>query len=471
MAMLDLEKDDDGITCRHNNTSTLLSLLETSYRQGAHEAFLLSMLFLVTIFPGDPASLGGAIFCAGWRTVLAVTYLSTELFATKDNHATILPTILELVLVLPIFILVLLLLREYQQTQSSRTSGAVKYTPIHNNDEKDDLDDDAMEQTDQGIFRIRSLSMYQMVTTASLNYSPRQRLGALIHWMSTGGLFIGMTIECLLLITTDYNSHEVYSWGMHVCAMYVFNTHMAVQSPTVYSYARWLLFCSSPAGTLVAAWQLWILLEASQGPLDAWAFSAAILFVWRGLCGMGQTIGLIILDSTEPLTQRAAQDMPAKPVLVDRLSTARFILFKIYVPILFLNIVFQAASSTLLMTPLVSTPGPGCMQQNFLLAKHWPGMGTFFHFGGLLVIFASDSLSSDSSHGPTSSYPPSLVIATMFTLHVAVLLAGDLLWSLFDNNLQRPDSEYTLQVLWALSAVGLGIALARVWKWRIITGA
>jgi hypothetical protein len=448
---------------------TKVGLLEASYREGAHQAFLLSMLFLVTTYPGDPACIGGAIFCSGWRSLLAMTYLvpllTVDVFSSRDVLSLV-ATIVELTLTFPIFVAALLLLHEKLSSTLSVRTGAksstnVKYSRLDEED-GDEADAEPAQEDEYGICRIQSLSMFQI--SKSSNFSSQQRCGAFAMWMSSACLLVGMTVECMLLNTT-YNSHEVYQWGMHVCAMYLFCTHMSVGSIDVYSRARWLLAIACPAGSVVAAWQLWILFGTGGGPHDIWSFAASIMFAWRALCGIGQSIGLMLLRTTKAETE-VVPDMVAVPVLSTRLSTASFVLFKVYIPIIFLNIVWEAYSYSC-SEPLISPTTPECVQKFFLLAKSWPALGTFFHFGGLLIIFSSDAISV------AGTYPPSLIIATFFALHVATLLVADLTWTFFvrgDGEDSPPVQELLLQLVWAMAVGWLGISLNRIWKWRIAEG-
>lgn len=447
------------------DSETSVSLLETSYREGAHQAFLLSLLFHASTSPGDDSRLGGAIVCSGWRLLLGVSYLFPlpQTFAIRETASTI-AIIVEILLMLPILVAALLLLWENSQStlwKTSTTTSNVQYKPINEDDmERDEENDD--DETDDPPSdhnrRIVSLSMFQISKSAV--FSPRQRRGSFVMWLSSACLLVGMTLECLLLLTalSTVNAPEVYQWGMHVAAMYLFCTHMSVNSEEVYSRARYLLAIACPAGSVIAAWQLWQLMHTTL--LDHWtvAAAAAFLFGWRFLCGVGQCVGLGLLHTTE--RQDFVPDTGPPDELDRRLKRGWFVLFKVYLPTLIMFVAADGYFSTC-SEALISPSTPGCVSHIFLLAKHWPGLGLFFHFGGLLFIFAADAL----SHG---SYPPSLAISIFFAANVTILLAGDLVMG---AAVAHGDGLLTVlfcvKSVWMMAVGWLWILLHRLWKLRI----
>lgn len=278
-------------------------------------------------------------------------------------------------------------------------------------------------------------------------------------WLSSACLLVGMTLECLLLLTLPHvNAPDVYQWGMHVAAMYLFCTHMSVNSVQVYARARYLLAIACPAGSVIAAWQLWQLSLATTPSVvdDHWPAAAAVwLFGWRFLCGIGQSIGLAVLHTSEPQRQDVEPDTGPPDDLDRHLKRCRFVLFKVYIPALILNVVAEGYIRSTCSEALISPSTPECVGGDYLMAKHWPGMGLFFHFGGLLFIFAADALLD-------ASYPPSLAISTFFAANVTILLAGDLIitsgaWTL----------PFGLKLVWMASVGWLWILLQRLWKLRI----
>lgn len=445
---------------------TRVGLLEMSYGQGAHQAFLLSLLFLVTTFPGDQSCVGGAIICSGWRSVLAMSYLmplATSQTLADREILSLVATCVELLLMLPIFFTALLLHRENRLSELWTTkSGAPRYTQIKEDDESESDDDDGSDAPDlEKVRQIKSLSMRQI--SKSTLFAPRQRRGAFFVWISSGCLLFEMTFECLLLlhystIVTGFGG-EVYQWGMHVCAMYLFCTHMSVGSSDVYRRARWLMTFACPGGSAIACWQIWILSANKMHDLDLQTKVAMVLFSIRALCGAGQCVGISLLSTTEPEREVIPPEVGAPVELERRLKRAAFILYYVFLPCLFLVVAEEAYFSSC-SEPLLSPTTPGCMHDFYLLAMTWPGLGTFFHFGGLLVIFASDSLLY-------ASYPPSLVIATLFAGQLFAVLAGHLLLNLVLDESLLGAHQVVIKVMWTLSTGLLWMSLQGLWNWRV----
>ena len=455
------------------NSQTRVGLLEMSYRLGAHQAFLLSLLFLVTTFPGDQSCVGGAIICSGWRLTLALSYLVPLLTSQKFTDRDVVSLInvsIELVLMSPILVIALLLYQENSESLLWTTrSTAVKYSRLHekvDDDNDDDCSDDGSDTPDpEHIRRIQSLSMLQI--SKSDHFSSSQRSGAFLVWISSACLLAGMTAECFMLLQSgngiDGLGAEVYQWGMHICAMYLFCTHMSVNSPAVYKRARWLMAIACPGGTAVAAWQVWVLFSNKTTDVDKATLLASGLFIVRAMCGVGQCIGICLLSSIEPESKTSLSEKESsgglESELENRLKRTSFILYYVFIPSLFLNVVGEGYFASC-GQPLLSPTTPGCIQDFFLLAKSWPGFGTFFHFGGLLVIFASDAVLQ-------ASYPPSLAIASLFSAHATILVAADLVINMFLTDSTWVIHQLIPKVLWMLSVGWLWMSFRRLWTWRV----
>jgi hypothetical protein len=107
------------------------------------------------------------------------------------------------------------------------------------------------------------------------------------------------------------------------------------------------------------------------------------------------------------------------------------------------------------------------MGEMFMLNPSWPGLGLFFHFGGLLAIFASDGLTTF-----TPSYPPSLLIGAIFAVHVSILIATHLAMELIHPNVIEyvgsVDWKDWLRritlIAWMASSFYLYRCLIRVWR-------
>ena len=365
---------------------------------------------------------------------------------------------------LPIFVTSLLLRRENSESELWTTkSGAPRYTRVEEDDELESEGDSTSDAPDLEQFRqIESLSMLQI--SKSEHYSQRQRRGAFLVWISSGCLLLEMTFECLMLL--QYSTvvagfgGEVYQWGMHVCAMYLFCAHMSVNSSQVYERARWLMAIACPSGTAIACWQIWILRSRKMHDLDGQTMAAMVLFLIRALCGVGQCLGICLLSSTDPEIELIATDVGASVTIEPRLKRASFFLYFVFIPCLFLVIAEEAYSAPC-SEPFLSPTTPECLQDFYLLAMTWPGLGTFFHFGGLLVIFASDSLLY-------ASYPPSLAIATLFAGQLFALLIGHLAIILALEASSFGTYQLVLNVMRMLSTGLLWFSLHRLWKWRVV---
>ena len=102
-------------------------------------------------------------------------------------------------------------------------------------------------------------------------------------------------------------------------------------------------------------------------------------------------------------------------------------------------------------TPMVSPMSPSgeCSDyDDFNLTRHWPGLGLLFHYGILVVVFAS-----------LESYKPSRLIALFFSGHVAVLCLATLVWEYFRDSLDTVTSLFVAQ--WMLATAILAFQLAK----------
>ena len=474
-----------------------LSPFQMGYSLGAHEAFLLALFMLASAFPKCPASVGGALLSSMWRLLIAccslVSLLSTGLELDLRRGMSLFFTLLEAASMFPILIASLQLTMEagtFQTIlglgQASAGKSAAAYAPIKGND----LDDEICDKIETGCsisetsgdtsFRRLSVRTLRVIASSS-RFSTRQRFGAYIMWISSCCLLVGMTMENVMLLITSpvgaHSTHEIYKWGMHLCSMFAFCVIMNVSSIEVYAQTRILLCFACPAGSFIGLWQLWVLINNTPDLCDdPLALLIACLFAWRALSGVGQCIGLFVLNSIETDTGTLEQmDVTTKDsatdedmLLCDAISRGRFALFMLFLP----AFTAYTATSALLSScsePMISPTLPvscGGMSM-FMLVPNWPGLGLFFHFGGLLVIFASDGLATS-----TPSYPPSVVIGSLFALHALMLIAIHILLELMHPNILEYLESFRWQdwlrritlAGWMVSSFYLYLCLHRVWK-------
>jgi hypothetical protein len=449
------------------NSKTHIGLLEMSYRLGAHESFLLSLLFLVTTFPGDQACVGGALITSGWRMTVSVVYICKYLpFSNLSDRslASLVWTSLELFLVTPLFALAFSLFLENSTAFSAKSGSLSKGTYSRVSiveDSEISLEDPSDAVFNKDCDQIAALHMLQI--SSSCRFSRSQRNGAFVIFITSFILWIEMTFECMMLLMYDHTisglSEIIYGWGMHVCAMYLFCCHMSVTSPEVYKRGRWLMAIACPSGTLIAIRQLWFLLPHSLVGYDMFTHIAVFLFTTRAICGIGQSLGIILLSSIEPRDQ-VDHPIPVDTIdLKQKINRASMVVNKIFIPCLYAYVVEEAFFAKC-GEPLLSPTTPGCVFDFFLLAKSWSGFGTFFHFGGLFIIFSNDALSSNP-------YPPSLAIAILFSGHVSLLLACHLIIMISSHS---PDilRQVVPRLLWMLSACLASFSLHTLWKERIM---
>lgn len=444
--------------------SVRIAPFEMAYGLGAHLSFLLSLVFLASTFPKCKSSVGGAIIASGWRLLLALSYIlnivCVQSFDKNDRRqiTALLYSVVDAILMLSILVTAGLLLREIQSKFPSYT--LVDVTETNTKEYSGNIESFA----DNGCFECASLLQIAALPTMS----DRQRQGAYALWLSSVCLFCTMTLECILLLGQlgTFSAEIAYVWGMHVCAMFFFVSHMSISCCDVYRRARMLLFVACPSGSMIALWQLWRL--SSSLSSDCYTVGNAILLVLRALLGLIQTFGLIRLDSI-PSTLDMIGAREAVQFEDQLVPFVRKLLYLVYVPCLAVYVTVVASFSSFAL-PLISLPAPSesCHASNgFMLAQHWPGLSLAFHFGGLLVIFASDGLSPNRS-----SYPPSLVIATLFAFHIGVLTLASNAWEyghlLFvEGATHRHWDAYAAQIslaLWTLSILWLYQNLRKISK-------
>ena len=488
----------EGVVLHHGNTSDLLSF-EMAYSLGADESFLLSLYTLAATFPRCPASVGGAVLSSAWRLLIACCSLADLLSGGYTNNLrmglAISFSMLEAISMIPILIAAMQLslgastFRTILGCRTRHVSGDDKsagtYSQVAGNDWDDEVtsDGDEMGCVENGVL-VDTSSHRMFIPTLSLiaaspRFSPLKRFGASVLWLSSCCLFAGMATEnMMLLITSPVGSlaaHDIFKWGMHVCAMFLFCVVMNVSSPEVYARARILLCFACPAGTIIGAWQLWILVSNTvHVSRDLPALMAGFLFLCRAMSGLGQCVGLLALTDIHPETGSLVQmDVTITATVSDEdtmlrkaIAKGRFALFKLFLPTF---VVYTAASALFgsCFEPMISPSTPCGKMKMFMLAPSWPGMGLFFHFGVLLVIFASDGLTTS-----TPSYPPSVVVAALFAFHAAMLTATHITFELVHPDTLEYIGSFVWQdwlrratlVGWMVTSFYLYLCLRRVWK-------
>jgi hypothetical protein len=427
MAYVSSSRCGSNETPEHPST-VRVAPFEMAYGLGAHQAFLLSLFFLASTFPRCRASVSGAILASSWRLILALSFIvnivAVQSIVDGDDAlqrtTSLVYSVLEATLMLPTLVTALLLFYETEGIEPSKS--AYVQVDMNEDDGVDQCTSCSNETTpdDDPSFYADCPSLLKIASSPSL--TQRQRQGAYMLWSSTACLFVTMTLECILLLSQigPFAAQEVYTWGMHVCAMYLFISHMSMSCCEVYLRARILLFVACPSGSLIAFWQLWKLTETPTW--DSSSLIAGTLIAMRGLWGVFQTMGLMQLDNI-PEHENTIVDMEG---IHDQVPVAKRLLLSLYVPCLACYGSAVATFSTCSL-PLISPPLPTGLTchaaDGFMLSRNWPGLGLFFHFGGLLVIFVSDGLSLNRA-----SYPPSLVIGTLFTFHIGLLTMATHAW-------------------------------------------
>lgn len=411
--------------CHSNQTLTidqskraLIAPFQMAYGLGAHQAFLLSLFFLASTFPKCRSSVGGAILASSWRLLLALSFIINlmvvQSFDVSDTRqrAALFFCILEAALMVPILVTALLLFREAQQNNGTKR---LSYVRVETKEDEGSQSNLANSEVLGSEHCFLCPSLLQIASLPQL--SERQRQGAYMLWSSTMCLFVELTFECILLLSQSglLSAQSVYVWGMHICAMFLFISHLSMSCNEVYQRARILLFVACPVGSLISFWQIWHLCRKFSYKYIS-LIIVALVFT-RGLLGVFQTIGLIQLDSI-PSNDVRTSKIGRVNNLDMLVSHVRCLLFWFYIPSLALFGVAVSMLSTCTLPMISSTAPYGTCQtlQSFTLSQNWPGLGLFFHFGVLLVIFTSDGLELTFA-----SYPPSLVVGSVFTCHIGLL--------------------------------------------------
>jgi hypothetical protein len=106
----------------------------------------------------------------------------------------------------------------------------------------------------------------------------------------------------------------------------------------------------------------------------------------------------------------------------------------------------------------------------FMLMPNIPGLGMYFHFGLVLLLFIYDGIQRT-----VPTYAPSLFLATISTYHLALVLGTDvLLWDALQTQLYTSISftnleivQRVVQVLWLLVSGYLAYSLHQFWNLRV----
>lgn len=452
-----------------------LKVFEMTYSMGAHQALLLSLLMLGSTFPKHFASIGGALLTSSWRLIVAVTsiiFISSRWTGSLRDHYSLLYLSLEIMAMVPICLVSITLVRQLTTQQTS-----VPYTRLGQGIEEDEDSNHPIVKhavTAKNMIRYYCPSLNQIA--ASPKFSSRQRIGA--AFLSCGSILLlgELTAECVILLRQHVlrtgAAHEIYKWGMHICSIFIFCFVMAVETPFIYRYCRCLLSVACPAGCFIAIWELLILNSyRTENTPDWYGSLVMILFGIRAVCGALQCMGLFLLHHIEPEcvdnTETDKGDYMKMCICRRKAQTA---LYSMMVPSFALYVITIALSTC--SEPLISPNIPNESTSGnsmFILAQNWPGLGLFFHFGMLTIIFASDGLSIQKP-----SYPPSLGIASLFSAHVAFLVFIDFMWDASQTKYWMELSVGGLLArlslaLWMATSLYLAICLRQLQRLRVIT--
>jgi hypothetical protein len=470
----------EGVAQDENTSGDNLLMFEMAYSLAAHQSYLLALIMLASTYPRHFASVGGALLTSGWRLLVATGSLSHIYLhwngVPRDSFS-LLYTSLEMVAMIPIFVAALLLMRDICRSEG-KVSGYKPVGSVENIVDEAALNDFVADSEENEYIesRFHCPTLSQIAT--SDRYSPRQNWGALLLCLGTAALLLEFTVECVAMLRQHFvgtgMAHDVWKWGMHVCSIYLFCAIMSVETPSIYSRTRLLLAIACPVGSLVGVWQLWTLSQyAEDGMDDLWTLLVACLLGLRILCGLTQTLGLIILQDTEPITNVMSDCCKAPDhELASSQGRAKFALYRLYLPT-FVAFVVGVALMSNCSEPMISTmiPSESCSatKMDFVLNQNWPGLGLFFHFGMLIVVGAVDGLSTGSP-----SYRPSLAIACLFAGHVSCLIFVSFAWDVLQTDgwdvLSVPDViQRMVLFLWMVASGYLFVCLYRHWKLRVLS--
>jgi hypothetical protein len=196
-------------------------------------------------------------------------------------------------------------------------------------------------------------------------------------------------------------------------------------------------------------------------------------------------VGLFYLKHTEKITYIPRQKEEGEVVtptttrinetqIRRQLNLLERALWNVYAPVILIYVfvfaVIGSCSPSLVSTSLYPEMCHNDVptMSDFALAQNWPGMGLFFHYGMIIVIFAANG-----AQPSTPTYKPSLMIASLFCVHVSALIAVDLCWDAVQTNLWSDMSTVdvlrrALLVLWMLASFFLWMCCERVLKVRLI---
>ena len=106
----------------------------------------------------------------------------------------------------------------------------------------------------------------------------------------------------------------------------------------------------------------------------------------------------------------------------------------------------------------------------FMLMPNIPGLGMYFHFGLVLLLFIYDGIQRT-----VPTYTPSLFLATVSAYHLAILLGTDLLvWDVLQTQWYTSTSltnmeivQRIVQLLWSMVSGYLAYSLHQFWNLRV----
>lgn len=252
---------------------------------------------------------------------------------------------------------------------------------------------------------------------------------------------------------------------------------MCVETPFIYHKARKLLIAACPSGSLVALWQLSTVLRfTSDIRKDFFGQAAVCLLILRALSGLAQTVGLFQLSTLQPVSSKTVSIIPSitsdrNSVIKARLRELRIVLWGLYVPTMAVYIfVFSLLGNCHepMVSPSIASPTCSGSQSTALsLAPNWPGMGLVFHYGMIIVISTAGGADESSPN-----YKPALNIASLFSVHVSVLILVHLFWDFGQSDFWSVLSvgevvRRLLVLLWMLVSLFLWFCCERVLKVRL----
>jgi hypothetical protein len=514
----------------HNESSgTGSSIMESfvmAYSEAAHSSFLLSLVQLAATYPMSPECSIGAIIVAFWRMFVGALSLfhvmDTSSSATPRFMYSVIYTTIDITLMIPILLSGLWLFclstgNPLTCCLSSRRFNHVTQVDWVTDSGAVDIPSDCVEHIETGQCGSETetgdslmidkaldppvVTHFECLTTSQIAssklHTTRQRWGAYLMSMGSYSLLAEMTIECVLLQSQSFvgsnAKHDIYKWGLHACVICAFCTVMSVDIlPSLYKqYSRPILLIACPTGTFVALWQATVLVQSSIG-MDVWSLFAMTLFGFRAVCGVVQTVGTCLLNDIQSSYNTTVH---CPTILADEKNTelfgaskfmlldvarrnANMALYRMFAPSLVLYILV-AVSAGNCSTPMLSPTVPvdainegTCIAlsgMDLMLMQNFPGLGLFFHYGLVLILFTYDGIQTSP---PT--YRPSLYLASMWAANLAVVLFTDLVWDAIQTEWYTSDALSTLDVmrrilllLWSISSGYLAGCLVRLWNLRV----